>query len=146
MLSIIKKVGVIERIVEKDDFVVKYKEMFEGLGTFKEKCITNIDDKCKSVAKPPRRIPFKVKPKFKEKLTDLQEKGFIRKVENPNGWVSKLVIVEKPDKFIRIFLDPQDLNAVIKRNQNVLLPTLEEISEKLCNKSVFTVQNLKDGF
>ena len=23
--------------------------MFEGLGTFKEKCITNIDEKCKSV-------------------------------------------------------------------------------------------------
>ena len=34
----------------------------------------------------------------------------------------------------------------MKRNQNVLLPTLEEISEKLCNKSVFTVLDLKDGF
>ncbi|XP_043473419.1 uncharacterized protein K02A2.6-like [Leptopilina heterotoma] len=60
--------------------------------------------------------------------------------------VHNLVIVEKSDGSLRICLNPIDLNKAIKRKPNVLIPTVEEISEKLRNKSIFTVLDLKDGF
>lgn len=75
MQIIIKRVDFIEKVWIKDDFIAKYKEAFEGLGTLKEKYTKNVDDKCKTVAKPARRIPFKIKPKLKEKLADLHQKG-----------------------------------------------------------------------
>jgi len=43
-------------------------------------------------------------------------------------------------------LDPRDLNKVIKRPKDVLILTVDELTEKLCNKHYFTVLDLKDGF
>lgn len=59
--------------------------------------------------------------------------------------MSNLVVVEKPDGSIRLCLDPQDLNRAIRRD-HVLIPKVEELVSKLCNKTVFTVLDLKDGF
>lgn len=60
-------------------------------------------------------------------------------------FISNLVIGEKPNGDRRLCLDPQMLNkALIK--QKYPIPTLEEISYKVRDKSVFTVLDLKDGF
>lgn len=91
-------------------------------------------------------MPLKIKEKLKNKLLELQEKKIISKVNNPKGWISNLVIIEKPDKSLRLCLDPNELNKAIKRNSSVLIPTVEEISEKLCNKNIFTVLDLRDEF
>ncbi|XP_029055276.2 uncharacterized protein K02A2.6-like, partial [Osmia bicornis bicornis] len=145
-LNLISKVDLVRKVSEKDEFIKKNKDIFEGLGRFEEKCNIAIDSSYKPVARPPRRIPLKIKEKLKNKLLELQEKKVISKVDNPKGWVSNLVIIEKPDKSLRLCLDPRDLNKAIKRNSSVLIPTVEEISEKLCNKNIFTVLDLKDGF
>lgn len=77
----------------------------------------------------------------------MESRGIISKIEEPKtGWVSKLVIVGKPDGSLRVCLDPRNLNLAIQRPKNILIPTLEEISEKLCNKKYFTVLDLKEGF
>ncbi|KAB0801715.1 hypothetical protein PPYR_03901, partial [Photinus pyralis] len=58
-------------------------------------------------------------------------------VNEPVEWVSNLVIIQKKDNSLRICLDPQDLNVALHR-ENVLIPTIEDISHKLCNKKVYT--------
>ena len=42
----------------------------------------------------------------------------IRKVDEPMDWVNSMVIVENPNKKLRICLDPRNLNTAIKREHN----------------------------
>lgn len=77
---------------------------------------------------------------------ELQKNYVISKVNKPSGWISNLVMIENPDKSLRLCLDPNKLNKTIKRKSTLLIPTVEEISEKLYKKTIFTVLDLKDGF
>ncbi|GBM17919.1 hypothetical protein AVEN_111073-1 [Araneus ventricosus] len=88
---------------------------------------------------------FSLRPKLEEKFKKLENEGIIAKVDNPQGWVSNLVLIEKTDGSIRLSLDPKDLNKVIKRDY-VLIPKIEELVPKLTDKKVFSVLDLKDGF
>lgn len=63
----------------------------------------------------------------------------------PSEWQHPLVIIEKPDKSLRMCLDPIALNKCIIREM-VQIPTIDEIRSKLTNKKYFTLCDLKDGF
>lgn len=130
----------------KDEFIKKNSELFEGLGKFRDKCEIQVNSEAIPVINPPRRIPFAIRNKLKETLISLEHRKIISKVEKPSGWVNNIVIVEKKDGSLRICLDPQDLNLEIKRPAYVLIPTLEDIVEKLKGKKFFTVLDLKEGF
>ncbi|KAK3926634.1 Retrovirus-related Pol polyprotein from transposon 17.6 [Frankliniella fusca] len=73
--------------------------------------------------------------------------GIIAKVEHltEESWVSNIVIVTKPNKSIRICLDPVDLNKAFIREPH-LIPTVAEISERLSHQEYYTLLDLKDGF
>ncbi|KFM62105.1 Retrovirus-related Pol polyprotein from transposon 17.6, partial [Stegodyphus mimosarum] len=129
----------------KDQFVINNSEVFEGVGKFSGLCKIVVDDQIAPVVRPPRRVPLSLKPKLELKLSELERQGIIAKVDQPLNWVSNLVIIEKANGSLRICLDPQDLNKAIKR-EHVLIPTIEEILPKLCNKSIYSVLDLKDGF
>ena len=75
----------------------------------------------------------------KEKITDLEGKGIIKKETEPTDWISRMVVVAKPNK-IRICLDPKDLNKALKRPK-YQMPTLDELLPKL-----FSTLDTKDGF
>lgn len=95
--------------------------------------------------RPPRRVPNALMERLADKLEALVKHKVIAKVEHPKNFVSNLVIVEKKDGSLRICLDPKDLNKVLLREYH-LIPTLEEIVSKLCNKKYFSVLDLSDGF
>lgn len=67
------------------------------------------------------------------------------KVVEPAGWVSNIVLVEKPNKQLRICLDPKALNEYIQDNLYEI-PSFEDIRSKCVNKKVFSVFDLKDGY
>lgn len=71
---------------------------------------------------PPRKIPAALRKRVKKALQDMEDNGVIRKVDEPTDWVSSMVIVEKPNKKLRICLDPRNLNKAIKR-EHFQLPT-----------------------
>ena len=52
--------------------------------------------------------------------------NIIELVDEPIDWVNGLVIVEKPNRKLRICLDPRSLNRAIKR-EHLHLPTTEEL-------------------
>ena len=58
----------------------------------------------------------------------------IRKVKEPNGWVSSLVVVEKPNGKLRIYIDPVHLNQALKHS-HYPLPVTEDILPELDNES-----------
>ncbi|GFS67360.1 transposon Ty3-I Gag-Pol polyprotein [Nephila pilipes] len=68
------------------------------------------------------------------------------KINKPTDWVESSVIVEKPNGNLRLlFLDPRDLNKVIKR-EHYQIPYTNDIFSRLEGKKIFSVVDLKDGF
>lgn len=77
---------------------------------------------------PPKRVAESIKQKLSKTLAKMCKEGVIEEVERPRGWSSNINIVEKPDKALRICLDPVELNKVIIRDL-FLIPTLEEVKK-----------------
>jgi len=86
------------------------------------------------IANNPRRVPIKLLEKLKEMLGSLCEHNVIEKSEEPSEWQNNLVVIEKPDKSLRMCLDPKYLNKCIVKERLEIL-TLEEVRNKLMNKS-----------
>uniref|UniRef100_A0A1B6H477 CCHC-type domain-containing protein n=1 Tax=Cuerna arida TaxID=1464854 RepID=A0A1B6H477_9HEMI len=103
-----------ESLASKDKFVNKYKEVFTSVGKFPKKFSLELKENAKPVVNSVRRIPESVKPKLKEVLDRLIDNNIIEPVDYPTDWVNNIVIVEKPDKSLRICLDPAQLNECIK--------------------------------
>lgn len=130
----------------KEDFIKVYKEVFTGLGKFKQTVKITVDPKAPAGMCPPRRYNFAITERLKGKLDSLELLGVVAKVTGQMPkFVSYLVIREKSDGEIRLCLDPEDLNKAIVR-QNYTIPTLDELSSKVADKKVFSVLDLKDGF
>lgn len=129
---------------DKLKFIHNNKDVFKGLGnigTYKIK----LCDEAIPVIKPIRRVPQAIKDRLKLSLDNYERRDIIEKVEGPTSWCNNLVIVEKPDKSLRLCLDPQELNKNILR-ENFQIPSPEEIYNNLTGKAVFTVLDMKDGF
>lgn len=135
----------INSIKNKDIIIKKYGELFQGVGQFETPLELHTQPGAVPVVRPPRRVPHALRERLAAKLKTLEDQQIIEKVEQPDSFVSNLVIIEKVDKSLRLCLDPKELNKVLIRNYH-LIPTLEEILTKLCNKSVFSVLDLSDGF
>lgn len=132
--------------VESKDLIInKYPELFQGIGQFDTPLELHTQPDAQIVVKPPRRVPHALMDRLADKLKSLEDCQIIEKVEHPKSFVSNLVIIEKSDGNLRICLDPQELNKVLIREYH-LIPKLEEIVNKLSNKSIFSVLDLSDGF
>ena len=83
--------------------------MFEGLGCMDREYHIVLDETIKPVIHPPRKVPYSIQGKLKEKLSQLKVCGVVTKVDKPTPWVNNLVIVEKRDGSLRLCLDPHDL-------------------------------------
>ena len=56
-----------------------------------------------------------------------------------------MVIVEKPNKTLRICLDPRNLNTAVKR-KHFQLPTIEEITSRMPGAKVFSKLDVNHGY
>lgn len=148
-LNLIRRVDSIVQIRSdrnsKNKFIEVNRDVFDGFGCFVKNFNIELKDNAKGVVKSARRVAQSLLTPLKIKLDSMCEHGFIEKVDEPSEWVSNLVIREKPNKTLRICIDPQELNKVIKQEQHPI-PTFEELVEKLNGKKFFTVLDLKDGF
>ena len=54
-------------------------------------------------------------------------------------------IVEKPDRYLRICLDPKPLNECIKREQ-FSISRISELIAEICGMEVFTVLDLYNDY
>lgn len=82
--------------------------------------------------------------KLKELIDRLCKHNIIEKYV-PSEWLHHLVIIEKPDKSLRMCLDHKELIKCILR-EIVQIPTLDEVRDKLMAKNYFTLLDLRKGF
>ena len=132
-----------EKPLTEEDLFSKYYDVFTGLGHIGNVKIV-VDKNVTSVQHSPRRVPVALRKDVKKKIIELQEKGIIKKAEEPSEWISNMVVVAKPNK-IRICLDPKDLNKAVQRPK-FQMPTLEELFPELSKARIFSSFDAKDGF
>lgn len=115
----------INEVVVKPDTGVflEYPDVFQGLGCIKDRKHTIVlQENATPVVHPPRKMPFALRERLKKELDWMEQLGVIQKVDYPTDWVNSIHVVEKPDKSLRVCLDPFQLNKSIKR-EYVYLPT-----------------------
>ncbi len=145
-LNLVKKVNEVGLSPStKEHIIHDYPEVFEGLGSMDGEYHIVVDKTVKPVIHPPRKVPYSILGKLKEKLSQLEKIGVVQKVDKPTPWVNSLVIVEKRDGSLRLCLDPRDLNKAIQREHH-RIPTAEDIATRLSGKKLFSIVDEKDGF
>ena len=127
------------------DLLDEYKDVFEGLGDLPGLYHIVTDDAAPPVVHPPRRVPVALRNQIKENLDEMVASDVITLVTEPTAWVSSMLFVVKPNKKLRICLDPRDLNKAIRR-EHYQMPTVEEVATRLSQAKKFTVVDAKDGF
>ena len=123
----------------------EHPKVFSGLGCLEKTYKIQIDSTVTPVVNPPRKIPAALRKRVKKALNDMENDGVIRKVDEPTDWVNSMVIVDKPNKKLRICLDPRNLNTAIKR-EHFQLPTIEEITSRLTGAKVFSKLDGKNSY
>ena len=129
----------------KEDLLTEYRDIFTGTGMFEKEYHIELDPSVPPVIQTPRKVPYAKHTQLKETLHKLERDGIIASVDEPTDWVHNLVITEKRNGSLRIFLDPRPLNKAIKR-ERYEIPTPADVQSQLGDKQIFTVIYMKDGY
>lgn len=92
---------------------------------------------------PPRRLSYAETQALQNILDDLLEKGVIRVSESE--FASAIVLVRKKTGELRMCVDFRNLNKVTAKH-NYPIPLIDDLLERLGNKTLFTKLDLKNGF
>ena len=104
-----------------------------------------LDPDVRPVLPPAHRSPFAMKDKVKAELDRMQKLGVITLVSEPMDRVSSTVATNKKDKDeIRIYINPGDLNASLKRPHHPMC-TVEEVIPLVLNAAVFILLDAKNS-
>ena len=103
------------------------------------------DKNAKPVVNPPRKNPYALKNKVKNELNRLEKMRVIKKVTEPTERVNSLVVVEKPNKSVRLCLDTRKLNKSILR-EHFPKKTVEEVAAKVKNAKIYSVLDASNGY
>lgn len=143
-LKACSELKLIARINELSEFNLET-TAFEGIGCLPNSVMISVDESVQPVVSTSRKIPLRLRPRLKEELDNMEKLGIIVREDAPTDWVSGIVVVEKPDKSVRVCLDPFHLNKAVRRN-HFQLPTLEEIASELNGANFFSKLDAKKGF
>ena len=130
---------------ELDNLIREHSKLFSGLGCLDKPYKIKIDNSVMPVINPPRKIPATLRKRVKKALIDMENSEVIRKVDELRDWVSSMVIVEKPNKTLRICLDARNLNTAVIR-EHFQLPTIEEITSRMSGAKVFSKLDANHGY
>ena len=121
-------------------FAWRYMEM---KGTHPSMCTHHIyiQEGCKPVKQPQRRMNPTFKEIVKEELQKLLDLWFIYPISN-SEWVSPLVLVPKKNGKWRICVDYRELNKATKKD-HFPLPFIDQVLDGLTGKKLFS---FLDGF
>jgi hypothetical protein len=91
------------------------------------------------------RLPFRLEEKVYQKLDQMVSDEIIFPVVEPTEWVSRVMVVGKPDGDVRICLDSSELNKAMQR-QHFTVPTVEQLFAKIGRAKYFCSLDAASGF
>ena len=95
------------------------------------------------VKQPPRRIPFALRPKVEEMISEMLDQGAIQESFSP--WASPIVLVSKPDGSSRFYVDYRRLNAVTKTDE-FPLPRVDDCLDMLSGMKYFSALDMASRY
>lgn len=96
-------------------------------------------EKSKPFSCSPRRLSYSKK----EQLQKLSDEGIIR--NSDSEYTSPIVLVKKKTGDLRLYIDYRKLNKILIKDYYPL-PLIDDLLDKLLNKSVFSKLDLKNGY
>ena len=129
----------------KEKVLKEFEPAFKGFGGLDGEVSIHLKENAIPKIHPPRRVPYAIKDRVKEELDRMESMDVIEKVTQPTDWVNSLVIAEKPNKKLRLCLDPKDLNEAIKR-PHYNTRTLEEALAEMPDAKYFSKLDAQSGY
>lgn len=123
----------------------EYPVQFDTIGNFQGAATLHVTKDAVPFIDPPRKCSIHIKEKLRSELERLVEQKVIRKVQEHTDWCSSMAISAKKDGTLRICLDPQKLNASLKRCPHKI-PTVEEMNPKFEGAKYFSKLDAKAGY
>ena len=114
-----------------------YPYSFDRLGSLKGEYNIRVDPTVKPATHARRKVPIKSKEAIDKELDYLIEEEIIMEQVEPTPWVSSVTFQMKPNREVRVCLDPSNLNKAIIREHYKPM-TVEEITHKLARATVYT--------
>ena len=82
---------------------------------------------------------------MKEELDRLVKKGLLFPVTKPTVWVSQMAVVHEPSGKLLICIDPQPLNAALKR-EHYKLPVFDDVLPKPKDAKFFSKLDVREAY
>ena len=92
-----------------------------------------------------RKVPIESKEAIDKELDYLIEEEIITEQVEPTPWVSSVTFPRKPNREVRVCLDPSNLNKAIIREHHKPM-TVEEIAHELAGVTVYTKADALKAF
>ena len=130
----------------KEYLLKEFADVFQGVGRlpgppYHIRLVENYTQ----VQHPPWSVPVSMQSVYKAELDRLMWEDIITEVNQHTEWVNSIVPVTKPDRSIRLCLDPKDLNKAIKWNQ-WCSRTLDDILPHLSKACAITLNDATSGY
>lgn len=149
-MKLIKRVDAVtsEGLPQSPAIVTEFKDVFEGIGKLPVEHdikLTSGDNYVDPVVCAAGRLPFLLEKKVYKKLDKMVADEIIVPLVEPTEWVSRMLVVGKPDGDVRIVLDPSELKKAIQR-QHFAVPTVEQLFAKIGKSKYFCSLDAASGF
>ncbi|XP_045023566.1 uncharacterized protein K02A2.6-like [Daphnia magna] len=149
-LDLIRRVNSIQSVSRPPvpAVVTEFLDVFTGLGKLPIEHVIKLSTGSNAVdpvVSPAGRIPFRLEEPVYRKLDQMVADGIIAPVSEPTDWVSRMMVVSKPDGDVRICIDPSSLNKAVLR-QHYSIPTVEQLFAKIGKAKFFCSLDAAQGF
>ncbi|CAH2088405.1 unnamed protein product [Euphydryas editha] len=104
-----------------------------------------VDETCKPVSQPYRRIPIPIEKKVEQKIQELLDSDIIEEVHGPSPWISPVVPILKDNDDLRLCIDMRRVNLAILR-ENHPLPCMDSLLPKIKKAKYFSKLDIKNAF
>ena len=128
-----------------EDLKKLYPNSFNRLGSLKGAYNIRVDPTVKPVTHARRKVPIESKEAIDKELDFLIEEEIITEQVEPTPWVSSVTFPRKPNREVRVCLDPSNLNKAIIREHHKAM-TVEEIAHELAGATVYTKADALKAF
>lgn len=104
-----------------------------------------IDKNVQPVTQSARKVPVNLEPIVEAKLSNMESKGYICKVEGHAKWQSPIVLAKKKDGDIRICVDMRLANRCVLRENHPML-SIEILAARLGGATCFSKVDIREAF
>ena len=128
-----------------EDLKKLYPNSFDRLGSLKGAYNIRVDPTVKPAMHARRKVPIESKEAIDKELNYLIEEEIITEQVEPTPWVSSVTFPRKPNREVRVCLDPSNLNKTIIREHHKPM-MVEEIAHELAGATVYTKADALKAF